>query len=66
MVEQAFRKKFASRKFIVALLGAIVGVAGKFAGIPQIAISWVIGILGTYIAGETAVDVMRVNGKNGK
>lgn len=61
MAEGKFWKKFASRKFLCAILGAVVGVAGKTIGLPQIAISWVLGILGTYIAGEAAVDIARVN-----
>lgn len=61
MAEGKFWKKFASRKFLSAILGAVIGVAGKSLGIPQIAVSWVLGILGTYIAGESAVDIARVN-----
>lgn len=59
MAEYKFWKKFGSRKFISAILGAIVGVVGDSVGVPQIAINWVLGILATYIAGETAVDVVR-------
>jgi len=52
-----FYKKFLSRKFLAAVIGAVVGVTGKTLGLPPEVVKTVIGVLVVYIAGESALDL---------
>lgn len=54
-----FWLKFLSRKFLVALLGAILVVLGKTLSIPEEVISWIVKLLSVYIGGEAAADIAR-------
>ena len=52
--------KLKSRKFLLALAGAILSVVGKTLKIPDDMIAWAIKILAVYICGESLADLALV------
>ena len=54
-----FWLKFASRKFLVALLGVVISLIAETVNIPPEILAWIMKILAVYIGGEAAADFAR-------
>lgn len=61
------KKPLRSRKFWVAVLGAMFTAAAPFLGVPPAAVKLVAMLLGGYVASEAVVDASRAvrNGMTG-
>lgn len=54
-----FWLKFASRKFLVALLGVVISLIAKTIDIPPEIVAWIMKLLAVYIGSEAAIDFTR-------
>ena len=52
--------KWFSRKLIVAVIGTVLVPMLQGWGIPQDTINWIVGLLMTYIGGQSLVDTATV------
>ena len=62
------KNSFQSRKFLLALGGAVLGVCAKFLGVPPEVVGWITKLLGVYVGAETLLDLVAIktNGNGGK
>jgi cytochrome c oxidase assembly factor CtaG len=51
--------KWLSKKLIMTLAGAILVPVLQNMGVPQDTITWILGLIATYVAGQSVVDASK-------